>query len=46
MRYTQQTDPVEFEYKTMDGSNINRTTGTKDLGVFISDDGRFHEQFM
>ena len=46
MRYTQQTDPVEFEYKTKDGCNINRTRGTKDLGVFMSDDGKFHEQIM
>ena len=24
MRYTQQTNQVEFEYKTMDGFNLNR----------------------
>ena len=43
MRYTQQTDTVEFEYKTREGSYFNRITVTKDLGLFISDDGTFHE---
>ena len=44
IRYNQQNDSVEFEYKTKDGSNINRTIGTKDLELFMSDDGRGHEQ--
>ena len=46
MGYTQQTDPVEFEYKTKVGCYINRTRGTKDIGVFALDDRTFHGQIM
>ena len=46
MSNTQQTDRVEFEYKTKEGSNINRIIGTKDLVVFMSDDGKFQKQIM
>ena len=42
MMYTKQTDPVEFECKTKNGSNMNWTTGTNDLGVFMSGDGKFY----
>ena len=46
MRPTQRTDQVEFEYKTMDGFFMKRTTGAKDLSVLMSKDCRFLEQFM
>ena len=44
MRCTQRTDTAQYEYKTIDCSHLNRTKGTKDLGIFRSDDGRFHEK--
>ena len=46
MRYTQQTDPVLFESKTTDESNINRSTEKKDLIIHTSDQGIFLEQIM
>ena len=44
MRYTRLTDSFEFECKAKAGSNINKNTGTKNRGVFISDNCKFHEQ--
>ena len=37
---------VNNNNKTKDGSNMNRTTGTKDVWVFMSGDSRFHKQIM
>ena len=44
MRCNQQADTVQYECKTKDCCNINRTKGTKDLGIFMTDGGRFHKK--
>ena len=44
MRYAQSGDPIEFEYKTREGTSIARKSETSDLGIIMSDTCKFKEQ--
>ena len=44
MSYTPGGKPINFEYKTEEATSIVRKSETKDPGIVMSDDRKFHEQ--